>query len=252
MNFIKTYFLATLAIFSVMAAHAQTAKKQPVKSRTSQVQKAKPQTAVQTVTLKNGRDTLSYALGMDLARMLKSTGFDVNLNMLSQALNTAYQGGNTLFSEAQKDNVIQQNLSAAREKKSAELRKSGEAFLATVRNNPAVKSTPEGILYEVLVQGEGPQPSRTDEVKVHYAGYLPDGKKFDSSYDRGQPLNLSLEQVIEGWRIALPMMKVGSKYKLYIPYNLAYGERETGIIPAFSPLVFEIELLDVVKPDAVQ
>ena len=137
------------------------------------------------------------------------------------------------------------------EKRNAELKKPGEEFLASLKSNPAVKATPEGVLYEVLVEGTGSQPKATDEVKVHYAGYLINGEKFDSSYDRGEPINLRLNQVIEGWKIAVPLMKVGSKYKLYVPYNLAYGERDSGKIPAFSTLIFEIELLDIIQPDEV-
>src|SRR5690606_28443887 len=167
------------------------------------------------------------------------------------ALTAAYQGKDVLFNEELVAAVIQRNIRMMMEKRGAELRKPGEEFLAALKNKPTIKATPEGVLYEVLTEGTGNQPKATDEVKVHYAGYLINGEKFDSSYDRGEPINLHLDQVIEGWKIAVPLMKVGSKYKLYVPYNLAYGERETGTIPAFSALIFEIELLDIIQPHEV-
>src|SRR5690606_4298110 len=118
-----------------------------------------------------------------------------------------------------------------------------------MQSKPGVQSTPEGVLYEILTPGEGRKPTASDEVKVHYAGYLIDGTKFDSSYDRGEPIVLNLNKVIKGWTIALPLMNVGAKYKIYIPYELAYGERGSGRIPPYSTLIFEIELLDIIKPD---
>jgi len=203
------------------------------------------------VALSTPQDSLSYALGVDIARSLKSSNFDIDLNVLSKALTAAYQGKDVLFNEELVAAVIQRNIRMMMEKRGAELRKPGEEFLAALKNKPTIKATPEGVLYEVLTEGTGNQPKATDEVKVHYAGYLINGEKFDSSYDRGEPINLHLDQVIEGWKIAVPLMKVGSKYKLYVPYNLAYGERETGTIPAFSALIFEIELLDIIQPHEV-
>ncbi len=222
MNHKKIYLIGACAVCSLTMTHAQTAK-----------------------------DSLSYALGVDIGRSLKSSGFDIDLNTLSKGLTAFYQGGELLFDEGQVTSIIQQNIRIMMEKRNAELKKPGEEFLAALKNKSTVKSTPEGVLYEVLVEGTGNQPKATDEVKVHYAGYLINGEKFDSSYDRGEPINLHLDQVIEGWKIAVPLMKVGSKYKLYVPYNLAYGERDTGKIPAFSTLIFEIELLDILQTNEV-
>jgi len=207
-----------------------------------------------TLTLtqaQTAKDSLSYALGVDIGRSLKQSGFDLDLNTLSNGLTAFYQGENLLFDEGQVSAIIQQHIQAMMEKRSAELKKPGEAFLAALKDKPTVKATPEGVLYEVLVEGTGNQPKATDEVKVHYAGYLISGEKFDSSYDRGEPISLHLDQVIEGWKIGLPLMKVGAKYKLYVPYDLAYGERETGSIPPFSALIFEIELLDIIQPNEI-
>lgn len=241
----KLYLLVTMAVFSVSLSQAQTAKKTVKKTP------SKTNATTNPILLKNSSDSLSYALGMDIARSLKSSGFEVDLHTLSKGLEAVYQGQQPLLVEEEVATIIQNSFQAAMEKRNAELKKPGEDFLTALKSNPDVKSTPEGVLYEVLVQGEGSQPQPTDEVKVHYAGYLIDGEKFDSSYDRGEPINLRLNQVIEGWKVAVPLMKIGSKYKLYIPYHLAYGERETGSIPAFSTLIFEIELLDIIKPDAV-
>ncbi len=237
----KIYFMGFWALCSMSVAQAQVAKQPQV------VAKQTPN----SLTLSSAQDSLSYALGVDIARSLKSSNFEIDLDVLSKALTASYQGKEVLFNEEQVTTVIQRNIRMMMEKRGAELRKPGEEFLAALKNKSTVKSTPEGVLYEVLVEGTGSQPNSNDEVKVHYAGYLINGEKFDSSYDRGEPINLNLNQVIEGWKIALPLMKVGAKYKLYIPYNLAYGERDTGKIPPYSALIFEIELLDIIKPDEV-
>src|SRR5690606_36688534 len=125
----------------------------------------------------------------------------------------------------------------------------GHVFLAERHSKLGVQAKPEGIVYEVLTRGEWRKASVSDEIKVHYAGYLIDGTKFDCSYDRGDHIVLNLNKVIKGWTIALPLMNVGAKYKIYIPYELAYGERGSGRIPPYSTLIFEIELLDIIKPD---
>lgn len=200
-------------------------------------------------TLPTLKDSVSYAMGADLAKMLKRTGFEVDLSRFMQAFTESYNDRPTLFSESENSSIIQKGLSKAAEEQAAKARKSGEDFLAANKTQPNIQSTPEGIQYQVLIQGQGEQPAQTDEVLVHYAGYLIDGKKFDSSYDRGEPLTLSLNNVIEGWKIGIPLMKKGSKYKFFIPENLAYGARATGEIPAYSTLVFEVELLDIKPKD---
>lgn len=205
-----------------------------------------------TITLKTANDSLSYALGMDIAKTLKSSEFELELSTLYKGLEAVYTGTEALFDENQSSSIIQQHFKLMMDKKNAELRKPGETYLESLKSNPNIQATPEGVLYEVLVQGDGRKPEKSDKVKVHYAGYLIDGTKFDSSYDRGQPIDLNLDQVIAGWAIAVPLMNIGSKYKLHIPYHLAYGERGSGKIPPFSALVFEIELLDIITPNEVQ
>ncbi len=126
-------------------------------------------------------------------------------------------------------------------------RKAGEEFLAKNAKNDSVKVTASGLQYKVLTKGTGAIPTVSDNVKVHYRGTLIDGTEFDSSYKRGEPATFGCGQVISGWTEALTMMPVGSKWMLYIPYDLAYGDRETGSIDPFSMLIFEVELLDIVK-----
>ena len=126
-------------------------------------------------------------------------------------------------------------------------RTDGEAFLAANAKKDSVKTTESGLQYKVLVAGTGETPKATDKVKVNYEGTLIDGTVFDSSYKRNQPATFACNQVIKGWTEALTMMPVGSKWVIYVPQNLGYGEREAGKIPPFSTLIFTVELLEIVK-----
>lgn len=253
-----TITLAVAAGFSMCIGKAQTGKGKTIATKKSTVttvkSTAKKSTGTSTVAyvLKTAKDSLSYALGTDIARSLKSGGFDLDTKVLYEGLSAAYKGSTIILSDEKSSEVIQNAVTRAREQKNAELRKPGEEFLAKNKLKPNIKSTPEGVQYEILVQGQGAQPTSSDEVKVHYLGTLPDGEKFDSSYDRNEPLTLSLQSVIQGWKIGIPLMRVGSKFKFYIPYNLAYGERGSGPkIPPFSPLIFEVELLEVKGKEGV-
>ncbi len=136
--------------------------------------------------------------------------------------------------------------SNSREKLDAEIKR-GQAFLDENKKRPEVTETASGLQYEVLKQGDGPKPSATSKVNTHYHGTTIDGKVFDSSVQRGQPISFGLNQVISGWTEGLQLMPVGSKYRLFIPYNLAYGERGAGgAIPGGAALIFEVELLGIV------
>lgn len=120
----------------------------------------------------------------------------------------------------------------------------GEMYLTLLESNKNIKKTASGLMYEVIQKGKGAKPAASNTVKVHYEGYFIDGKVFDSSIKRGQPIEFGLGQVIKGWTEGLQLMNKGSKYKLYIPYNLAYGERGRSSIPAYSTLIFDVELID--------
>ena len=144
---------------------------------------------------------------------------------------------------------LQTYFTAAQEKLSADKKSEGEKFLSENAKNPAVQTTASGLQYIVLKDTVGAKPGATDKVKVHYEGTLIDGTKFDSSYDRGEPIDFPLNQVIPGWTEGIQLMSVGSKYKFYIPYQLAYGEQGAGgVIPPFSTLIFTVELLGINPP----
>jgi len=160
----------------------------------------------------------------------------------------------TIFTEQefqaamQKLQKIAMEKSEAKRLEEAKLNKEvGQKFLESNKNNPGVYQTPSGLQYKVIKMGEGPKPTSTDKVKVHYEGKLINGKVFDSSYERGEPIEFELNQVIPGWAEGLTLMPVGSIFELYIPSDLAYGDRSIGEIPAGSTLIFKVELLEIVK-----
>ena len=143
--------------------------------------------------------------------------------------------------------VQQEKLQANRKAKAEKLTKAGREFLAANAKKPGIITTPSGLQYEVLTQGTGDVPQKTDKVKVHYEGKLIDGTVFDSSIQRGEPAVFGLNQVIKGWTEGLSLMPVGSKWRLYVPQELGYGERQAGKIPPYSTLIFDVELLGIEK-----
>lgn len=200
---------------------------------------------VQAQQLSNGVDSLSYALGKDMARSVKSMDIDVNAELISQSLLDALLGKGGVFTETEAQQVIRQKLMEIQEAKNAVAIQAGAEFLENNKSNEGVIVDSTGIQYRVLQEGSGAKPAPDATVKVHYAGKLTDGTTFDSSYDRGEPVSLSLGRVIKGWQIGVPMMSTGAKYRFFIPYTLGYGERGSGAIPPYSTLIFDIELLDI-------
>ncbi len=191
-------------------------------------------------------DSISYGLGVLIAQNLKSQGFtDLDATQLAQGLDDAFQNKAAMTPEAA--NALISRYSAAQaEKKFGNNKAEGAAFLAENAKRPEVKTTASGLQYQILKDGTGESPKLTDKVKTHYHGTLINGTVFDSSVERGEPIEFPVNGVIPGWTEALQLMKVGSKWKLFIPYNLAYGERGAGAnIGPFSTLVFEVELLKV-------
>ena len=195
----------------------------------------------------------SYAIGLDIAKSLKRTGMEIDLPSLVQGLNDAINDKPTLISEEEAMQVMQEFQQQAQVAQSEvqkvladKNKKEGEAFLAANKDHDGVVTTASGLQYMVLEEGNGPQPAATDRVSVNYKGTLIDNSVFDSSYDRGEPATFGLNQVIPGWAEGLQLMKVGSKYRFFIPSDLAYGERASS--PKIGPnstLIFEVELLSI-------
>ena len=244
-------------ILATAQSIAQTTKK-PVKAATT-VKKA-PATPVKTASaplvLKNQMDSLSAAIGVSFSNSLSSQGIsNINSEILTKTINTSLKGGKTTFTPEKANKFIGeyfQVIMAEKQKegeaKGAVVREEGEKFLEENKKKPGVITTESGLQYEIVKTGEGLKPLATDKVKTHYHGTLINGTVFDSSVDRGEPIEFPVNGVIKGWTEALQLMPVGSKWKLFIPYQLAYGERAAGPqIPAYSALVFEVELLEIVK-----
>jgi FKBP-type peptidyl-prolyl cis-trans isomerase FklB len=199
-------------------------------------------------------DRISYALGLSMGNNFKSSGIEtIDVADFADGVAAVYQGAKPKMTYDEAKAEIQKFFTAleARQKeqasKMAEVNKAaGEAFLAENAKRSEVKTTPSGLQYEVLTQGDGPSPLPTDQVEVHYTGKLIDGTTFDSSVDRGVPATFGVTQVIPGWVEALQMMNAGSKWRLYIPSDLAYGPNGAGgVIGPNATLIFDVELIKV-------
>ena len=192
-------------------------------------------------------DKISYGLGLSLGQQLKSSGVkELAYADLAAGIQDMLEGNQPKVSFQEAQQAINKFFAELEEKASVAAKAAGEAFLAENAKRPGVKVTASGLQYEVLDATIGQKPKATDTVRVHYEGTLPDGTVFDSSYKRGEPISFPLNGVIAGWTEGLQLMSVGSKYKLFIPYHLGYGERGAGAsIPPYSALVFTVELLGI-------
>ncbi|MFN8152741.1 MAG: FKBP-type peptidyl-prolyl cis-trans isomerase [Bacteroidia bacterium] len=193
-------------------------------------------------------DSVSYGLGVAIGNNLKNSGFDsLKVEVMSQALKDVFEGKATMKQE-DADKVIQAYMMEKEKAKGEDNLKKGQAFLEENKKKDGVKVTASGMQYIVLKEGTGAKPTLNDKVTTHYHGTLLDGTVFDSSVERGQPASFPVSGVIPGWTEALQMMSVGSKWKLFLPANLAYGERGAGgKIGPNSVLIFEVELLSIDK-----
>jgi FKBP-type peptidyl-prolyl cis-trans isomerase FklB len=192
---------------------------------------------------------LSYCLGMSIAGSLRKQGFrEIAPEAMLKAIQEAFEGTELQFSPEQADEIISSYLSEQQASAHGQNKELGEAFLEENKKRAEVQVTDSGLQYEVLQEGDGATPGNTDTVKVHYEGTLIDGTVFDSSYKRGNPASFGVHQVITGWTEALQLMPVGSKYRLYIPQELAYGAHPHpgGAIQPFSALLFDVELLEII------
>ena len=215
--------------------------------------KKNPPVVAPVTVFTNQVDSMSYALGMnvgaDFAKNIKQIpGGKFNMDLLIKGFTTTMRGDSALMTAEFAGEYFKQYITAAQGKDTEVKKADGDKFLAENKTKEGVKTTESGLQYQVLVPSEGPKPQATDSVKVHYQGFLLDGTKFDSSVDRGEPIVFPLNQVIPAWTEGVQLMSVGSKYKLFVPYNLGYGEKGAGgVIPPFATLIFEVELLEI-KP----
>ena len=229
---ILTLFISTLSV----TTFAQT------KTKTV----AKPAPVVQKMT---DVDSASYSFGLKIAQGLKSDGVtSLNYALLSKAMQDVFSGATPKISDEQCGVAISSFLQKASKVKFAGLEEEGNKFLEENKKNPKVVALPSGLQYEVITLGTGEKPKATDTITVNYKGSLINGKEFDSSYKRNEPLSLPLNNVIPGWTEGVQLMPIGSKFRFFIPSKLGYGERGAGQdIPPFSTLIFEIELIKIGK-----
>ncbi|MFN3918498.1 MAG: FKBP-type peptidyl-prolyl cis-trans isomerase [Flavobacteriales bacterium] len=231
----KIFFIAGVTLFT-LPAFAQKGKSKNTKNQKTQ-----------TVKMMNERDTASYCLGVNIAENLKSQGLDeVNVDLIAQAMSDVLGNNDLAIDQNKAAQIFQNYVVSAQEKKHSGVKEEGENFLAQNAKKTNVKTTASGLQYEVISMGEGPKPTINDKVRTHYHGTLINGTVFDSSVQRGQPISFPLNGVIKGWQEGLQLMPVGSKFRFFIPYDLAYGTRGAGNnIPPYSALIFEVELLGI-------
>ncbi|MFY7878635.1 MAG: FKBP-type peptidyl-prolyl cis-trans isomerase [Lacibacter sp.] len=242
--------ISTLTIsFSILtlASFAQT-KKAPVKTSKPVVKTSKTGVATTSI-MKNGIDSLSYAIGVNIGGNMKMQGIEkLNYAVMNKGMEDALKGNKLLMDENSCNMTIQQKLQQFMSAKINVQKEEGRKFLEENKKQPGVVVLPSGIQYKIINQGTGAKPVLEDTIKVHYKGTTLDGNVFDDSYSRGEPIEFPLGNLIEGWKQTLILMPVGSKWQLFIPSDYAYGDRGAGNnIPGGATLVFELELLDV-KP----
>lgn len=247
----KHYFATPFMIFLLLTMVSIEASAQ--KSKKSKNNKAQTETPA-AVMLSSHQDSISYMIGRDIGRNMKTNGIDVTADFMTLGLKDGLAGIDSVMNDAVTDKLMaafqtemmakQQEVSQA---ENAENSAAGIAFLAENKLKEGVKETESGLQYRVINEGEGEHPGAEDVVEVHYTGRLIDGTVFDSSVERGESIKFPLNGVIPGWTEGVQLMKPGAKYEFVIPSNLAYGERNSGPIPGGSTLVFEVELISIVK-----
>jgi FKBP-type peptidyl-prolyl cis-trans isomerase FklB len=258
-----TLSLLAAGMILLGSAEAQQTPAAKTPSATSATTKKAPAAASKTATaakpaapLTTTKDKFSYALGMNLGTNLHKQAVDVDPNILLRGLKDALAGDKTQLTEEEAHAALLEVQNDLRKKMEEKMKsagetnkKDGDAFLSANKSKDGVVALPSGLQYKILTAGTGPKPTTTDMVVCNYRGTLLNGTEFDSSYKRGEPATFPIAGVIKGWTEALPMMPVGSKWQLFIPADLAYGERSPNpdVIPPNSTLIFEVELLSI-KP----
>ena len=251
----------TLLLGNALAQQTPAATTQPAAPSAATPAKAqtptakRPATAAKSATplaLKTQKDKFSYSLGMKMGENLHKQSVPVDPAILARGLRDGLAGGKTLLTDEQAQAAISEVQNDVRKKQQEKMqeagaanKKDGEAFLAVNKGKEGVVTLPSGLQYKILKEGTGPKPAATDTVVCNYRGTLVNGTEFDSSYKRGQPASFPVTGVIKGWTEALQLMPVGSKWQLFIPSDLAYGEPGRSGIEPNSTLIFEVELLSI-------
>lgn len=236
----KNFLILIVCIASTVIAQSQV--KKPITKKATV-------TKASTSIFKNSTDSFSYAIGLEGAAYYKSQGATtINSALVKKAFDDVYGKKILLLTPQQSTMTIQNKLKKYMENKNAKVKEEGKKFLAENKKRQGVVELPSGLQYEIINAGTGEKPKATDTVKAHYAGRLITGEEFDNSYKRGEPLQIPVGGVIQGWVEALQLMPVGSKWKLFIPSDLGYGERGAGgSIPGGAALVFDIELIEILN-----
>lgn len=205
----------------------------------------------QATIMTNFKDTVSYIIGTDIAKSFSQNSIDINLDLLFEGIKDGYNGTDSLFTKQQVQEIMgkfqkemQQKQQLESAKQATLNKEKGKLYMEANAKKEGVMQTASGLQYKILRDATGPKPTATNTVKVNYEGRLIDGTIFDSSYERGEPIEFGLGQVIKGWTEGLQLMSVGSMYELVIPSDLGYGDRPMQSIPAGSTLIFKVELLD--------
>ena len=205
---------------------------------------------ITSTKVQSPEDSLAYSLGIASYFYYMGDSLNINPVLFAKGMIDAENKKNTLDEQTAQGFVMSYMQNRQAEKMKMQYGKNideGEKFLAENKKREGVKETASGLQYEVITMGTGARPGPEETVKVHYTGTLMDGTKFDSSIDRNEPATFGVNQVIKGWQEGIQLMPVGSKFKFYVPYELAYGANGTGPIPPYSTLIFEVELLDIIK-----
>jgi FKBP-type peptidyl-prolyl cis-trans isomerase FklB len=267
----KLFIAIPLLAFGMLAgANGSQAQTSSTPATPAKSQSTKPKSATATrhhtaaaakshaLALTTQKQKFSYALGMNLGTGMHEQSVEVDPDIVARGMKDAIGGAKPLLTEDEARQVMTEVRTQVQKAQQAKMqqeadtnKKEGEAFLAANKNKPGVVALPSGLQYKIITTGTGPKPTASDTVVCNYRGTLVDGKEFDSSYKRGQPVTFPVSGVIKGWTEALQLMPVGSKWQLFIPSDLAYGERSPS--PDLGPdstLIFEVELLSIQSKDA--
>lgn len=243
----KKYIWLTVVIMFATGVSLQAYAQKKEKKKKSK----KGETVAPAPMFANNNDTVSYIIGADIARSFAKNSLDLNKDMVFKGFADAQAKADTIFTQEQIGEIMMAWQQVMSEKKAALVQqelaknqKAGEDFLAANKLKEGVIETASGLQYKVIKEGTGESPDENDMVEVHYTGTLIDGTVFDSSRERGEPIEFPVNGVIPGWTEALQLMKPGTQLMLYIPSYLAYGDKKTGPIPEGSTLIFDVELLE--------